>query len=1143
MDSIVIEDIPSNSQQILEERDWHCSSVDEAAAAPLNQQAQPKTGAKTAFGVGYIMNLMSFDVDAIESARDIVLVAVAVPTEVMIATGFLYTLIGWSAISGLVAMVFTLALPAYFSHKMVSIQQNAMKYTDKRISKVSEYLNAIRVIKYFGWEEAVAHVIQKIRKLEQREIYKRNLCAIAVVWSGDFIPLFSLFIMFTTYVLGTGQPLRPDTAFTCLAVVETLRQQFIWVSNVSGFVSQAAVSLQRLDRFFQGMVPVTKVVDDTPSFKHASFIRCPDSGSQFCLQGLHFSFLPGRLNVVTGPTGSGKTTLLLSLLGETILVSGRVKCDSNAAYVSQTPWLQSGTIRDNIVFHSNFDRTRYEAAVEACGLVSDFHGFPKGDLTEIAEQGSSLSGGQRLRVVLARAIYSSASTLLLDDIFSCLDVHTVNHIFNKVFRNRFLGKRTVILVSHLSPVIDAADLLVHLEHGRVISVDVRDPLFKSVNGAPVTTPESLAKPLSGQMERDVQFLEESRKTTKRSEHMLDGRIPLLKYMSHFGGLPYTILALFTAFLTQITFLSIPLWLSQWTGAYAKTNVVDVSFYLGIYACVLLGFNLMVVINNLVFQHGNWKAAHDLHARLTSAVLNSPIKWFDYVPTGMILNRFSQDIQSLDSILLNWLRMSLDNQLRLLLRISSIASILPIFALPAVILCMIGFVVGEIYTRSQISIKRLTSATRSPIFSHFSETLIGLPTIRAQKGVKEIFGLILADHLRDNSRAYEALYNSNRWVSVRADAVAASISAAAGIIAIMKSDTISPGLVGFSLTNAIGLSQTILTMVRNMNELEVELNSFQRVAEFTSLPSEEASVVERSTRAIQSPPAGWPSRGEVEFSNFSASYGPNGPDVLKGISLRIRPGERIGVVGRTGSSKSTLALSILRFTHKTSGFLFIDGIDAQSLPLKDLRRAVTIIPQDSTIFSGDLRSNLDPFGKMEDTELNSILRSCSIIGANESDNKRIVPGNSSEEEEVSSSSADLDLGDTRISLPCKQPLSLSTPVAIGGSNFSKGERQTLCLARAVCRRSKIIIVDEATSSVDSRTDAMIQNVLRTEFIGSTVLTIAHRLETVIDYDRILVMSAGEIVELDTPRNLLDRRGLFWNMVKESGKMNEMIALAK
>lgn len=616
-------------------------------------------------------------------------------------------------------------------------------------------------------------------------------------------------------------------------------------------------------------------------------------------------------------------------------------------------------------------------------------------------------------------------------------------------------------------------------------------------------------------------------------------------MSRFGGLPYTMLALFTAFLTQIAFLSIPLWLSQWTGAYTKTNVVDVSFYLGIYACVLLGFNLMVVINNLVFQHGNWKAARDLHALLTSAVLNSPIKWFDHLPIGMILNRFSQDIQSLDSILLNWLRMSLDNQLRLLLRISSIASILPVFALPAVLLCLIGFIVGEIYTRSQISIKRLTSATRSPIFAHFSETLIGLPTIRSQQGVKRIFGLILADHLRDNSRAYEALYNSNRWVSVRADAVAASISAAAGIIAIMKSDTISPSLVGFSLTNAIGLSQTILTMVRNMNELEVELNSFQRVAEFTALPSEEAQIVERSNRAGQSPPAGWPSLGEIEFSDFSASYGPNNPDVVKGISLRIRPGERVGIVGRTGSSKSTLALSILRFTHKTSGFLFIDGIDAQLLPLKDLRRAVTIIPQDSTIFSGDLRGNLDPFNEMDDTELNSILRSCSFLGANEPDNQfiRISPEESSEEEEVSSSPVDLDLGDTQISQPCKQPLSLSTPVAIGGSNFSNGERQTLCLARAVCRRSKIVIVDEATASVDSRTDAMIQNVLRTEFMGSTVLTIAHRLETVIDYDRILVMSAGEIVELDTPRNLLDQRGFFWNMVKESGKMDEIIALAK
>jgi ABC-type multidrug transport system fused ATPase/permease subunit len=611
----------------------------------------------------------------------------------------------------------------------------------------------------------------------------------------------------------------------------------------------------------------------------------------------------------------------------------------------------------------------------------------------------------------------------------------------------------------------------------------------------------------------------------------------------FGGVPYAIVALFTAFLTQFAFFSIALWLSQWTGAYSKSETVDIGYYLGIYACILLGFNLMVPINNLVFQYGNWKAARSLHARLTDAVLNSPIRWFDYQPIGTILNRFSQDIQSLDSVLLNWLRMTLDNQLRLLFRVGGIASILPIFALPAAVFCSIGFAVGEIYTRAQISIKRLTSATRSPIFAHFSETLVGLPTIRAQRGMKEVFGLMLADHLRNNSRAYEALYNSNRWVSVRADAVAASVSAAAGIIAVMKSDTISAGLVGFSLTNAIGLSQTILTMVRNMNELEVELNSFQRVLEFTQLPSEEDNI-KRSTPPT-SPPASWPSRGEIEFSNFSASYGESGPNVIKDLSLRIRPGERIGVVGRTGSGKSTLALSLLRFTHETNGSVFIDGVDTSSMSLKDLRRAVTIIPQDSTLFAGDLRSNLDPFNEIEDTELNHVLRACSFLGNAANHQPKNTTEISQEEllemDTSSSPSSSHHFEDYDMRQSPALSLSLSTPVAINGSNFSRGERQALCLTRAVCRRSKIVIVDEATSSVDNRTDAMIQNVLRTEFAGSTVLTIAHRLKTIIDYDRILVLSAGRIVELDTPRNLLDQRGVFWSMVRESGEIDELLHL--
>lgn len=514
MGSILFDEISSKPKR---ERDDHRG--DEVACTPrTNPEITP------AFSVGHIMNLMSFDVDAIESARDIVLISVAVPIEMAIAITFLYILIGWSSIVGLAAMIVTVSLPAYFSHRMVNIQQGVMKYADQRISKISEYVTSIRVIKYFGWEEAVSNIIQEMRRLEQRQIWRRNLYAVAVVWSGDFIPLFSLFVMFTTYVLGTGSPLRADTAFTCLAIVETLRQQFIWVSNVSGFASQAVVSLRRLDAFFQGMVPVTKVTAGDPSFQRATFVRSPCS--TFYLQDLHFDFLPGCLNVVTGPTGSGKTTLLLSLLGETVKVSGSVKCASNTAYVSQTPWLQSGTVRDSIVFHSSFDQARYDATIQACALLRDFDELPHGDLTEIAEQGSSLSGGQRQRVALARAIYSSASTLLLDDIFSALDVHTANHIFHELFRKDFLGQRTVILVSHLPPVLEAASLLVRLEHGRAVSVDVQNPVFTTMIETAIITQEGLNdRRDESRKDPAMEYPTGPSKDQARLEHMLQGRVP------------------------------------------------------------------------------------------------------------------------------------------------------------------------------------------------------------------------------------------------------------------------------------------------------------------------------------------------------------------------------------------------------------------------------------------------------------------------------------------------------------------------------------------------------------------------------------------------------------------------------------------
>lgn len=424
-------------------------------------------------GVGHIINLMSFDVDAIESARDVVLLCVAVPTEVAIATTFLGRLIGWSALAGLAVMLLSLSLPTIFSHKMVQVQQDVMGRSDRRIAMISEYLSSIRIIKYFGWEEAMADKVKEMRRLEQVQTWKRTLYSIAVVWSGDFIPLFALLVMFTTYTMGTGEPLRAATAFTCLSITETLRQQFVWVSNVSGFISQAAVSIRRIDKFFDTAIRRTEVSEGNASFNHATLLRSPNGS--FRLHDLTIRFLPGCLNVITGPTGCGKTSLLLSLLGETILESGTVTCPRHVAYVSQAAWLWRGTVRDNILFHGAFDEVRYNATVKACGLLRDFDELPRGDLTEVGEQGAMLSGGQRQRVALARAAYSTASTLLLDDVFSALDIATTNLIFHEFFRTGFLGERTVVLVSNLQPVIDTARLIVSLDAGQVLSVITQVP--------------------------------------------------------------------------------------------------------------------------------------------------------------------------------------------------------------------------------------------------------------------------------------------------------------------------------------------------------------------------------------------------------------------------------------------------------------------------------------------------------------------------------------------------------------------------------------------------------------------------------------------------------------------------------------------
>ncbi|PMD54816.1 uncharacterized protein K444DRAFT_645746 [Hyaloscypha bicolor E] len=976
-------------------RDENEAMLDETTESQSanNGHGMPKAGSKRNLKTGQIANLISYDVDAIIQARDILTIAMTL----------LYRMLGWSSMAGLAVMLLCFPIPTFLARRMSSVHTRAMKATD----------TPIRTIKYFAWEHAMSEKIEEARQAEQRII-------------GDFIPLLTLFVMFSCYTLGMGQSLTSATAFTSLSLIEILRSQFAWISRTTRFVAQAKASLGRIDHYFETFIDMQHHPEGPPSLSNATLSR--SRASKFKLRNITLHFIKQGMNVVTGPSGSGKTSLLLSLLGETILEAGEVTCPRDVAYASQSAWLQNDTIRNNILFNSAFELIRYDRVVDACCLLQDLGQLPQCDLT------------LRQRLALARVIYSKASTIFLDDVFPALDVTTAVHLYNHCFCSDLLHGRTVILVTQIPWIGEQADFEVRLDGGVV-----RIP----ISVARVLAATGLASRKSPGIPH--RFLQRGSCRQIRPHEMA-----FYEYMVVFGGHKYALFALCTALASQLAFFAMTLWLSVWVGAYSDRDAVDVGFYLGTYAAILASFNILTALNSLVFQNGAWNAAREMHNRLVQAVLRVPLSWYDIIPTSTR--------NSLDSLLADLSKEVINVFICLVLRVGAIGSILPIFAVPTAFVCVIGFIVGDMYTRTAASVKRIAAESQSPVFAQFSETLAGLSIVRARSGMIDILGRQLGQKLRVYARAAEAQYNLNRWVSVRTDCAAATVALGAGSIALIRSGSVSAGLVGFSLTNAVGLSRTIISLVRNMNELEIELACFQRVREYVDLPVEE----EHSDPSVVAPPASWPCSGTIEFRNVTARYTPDGPGILKNISFALKSGERVAIVGRTGSGK-----------------------------------ILTIIPQDNVLFSGDIGENLDPSSAADCRDLENALKACSGLTA------------------LSNPSSTTDGYSDQIT----PNISLSTQVTSGGQNFSHGQRQILSLARALVKRSKLILLDEATASMDHETDAGIRSV------------------TIIDYDRVIVMIGGEILEVGAPKELFEKKGVFADMVIQGREAEELVTAFK
>ncbi|KAL7412630.1 hypothetical protein BDY24DRAFT_442169 [Mrakia frigida] len=1116
----------------------------------------PAKETKTQSGdiVGKINNLIGSDLQAIAQARDILIAVFFSPLQSLLSVLFLYRLVSWSSLVGLAAMLATFPLPTLLLKAVNQVQQDLTVATDARIQVITEAMSSIRMIKMLAWEAKIEERIYLAREEELRLVRKKVLLNIINNSINFIVSSVCMIATFASYALLQGQVMTPSKIFSTVAVFEILRWALHVMFYELGSVVRGKVSLDRLDAFLHQSEVIDEFDEDRvvpPHPKSSSFIGFSNATFAWLREekadkdvrnfrlNLDVEFVPGEINLVSGPTGSGKSSVLAALLGEMHFEPKSFDSNFNLprsggiAFCPQEPWLMSSTVRENIILNLAYDSARFKSVVYACGLTRDLELLSGGDQTEVGEKGVTLSGGQKARITLARAVYSNAQIILMDDILSALDAHTAKWIVEKCLSSQLIKGRTVIIASHHTSLLTPVASFV-LRLGRDGTVEAQGPVDKVIR-------ENAA--VEKQQKEDARLIDEEDDASEKpapskadvliqEEEKPVGKVTWKAYREFVDGLGWRTLVIFlvTIFVQEIGKTAATWWLGAWGNEYEKHDAGDVSvvYWLGLYTVISLVTILIYSYGQASFFVGAVNASRALHVKLVESILNSTFRWLDATPVGRIIARFSKDMQALDGLFALFFSHVVEISAILIVKLTGIIIAVPIFAVPSLVLGLIGTALGELYIHVQMSVKvremlpplpvspRLTrdsflsqremSNAKSPLFNHLNGAINGVVSIRAF-GIQEWIGANTRTKVDKWSRTAISFYDLDRWITVSIDFLAGAFTAALAGHLLYSSRGNDAGNVGFLLNISVAFSSHILWWVRVGNMFMVEANSLERIVDYFPIPHEP------SFDASRTPPASWPTSGSIVVEDLTARYSETGSPVLKGLSFSVRSGEKIGVVGRTGAGKSSLALALLRLVP-TEGKVIIDGIDSNQLNLSTLRNTITIIPQDPILLSGTLRFNLDPAEEIDDAALNDALNASGL----------------------SSLQAGADMESA-------QTISLDTILSSGGSNLSQGQRQVLVLARALVRRSLIVIMDEATSSVDHETDEVIQRGIRRELSGVTVLTIAHRLRSICDYDRLICLSEGKIVAFDTPKALLlDPTSYFSMLVKSSGEedaLREMV----
>ncbi|XP_059177499.1 multidrug resistance-associated protein 1-like [Physella acuta] len=1128
---------------------------------------------------GEITQLLSKDIDTIWTLCSEGFILMESPFELTVGLIMLYYTVGLAMLSGLATLAGLFILKSLMTRLQTKCEIKLRAAADERMKITSQVFTGIKVLKLYAWEEAFQTLLSNIRNKELKAIFRFDLLKffITFAWSGAVF--WVIFFTFLTHVMiDESHHLKASTVFVAMAYFTAVRRASNCIASVIDFIIGGLVAGQRVMKFLLLSEIEKSSTNDTSELSPDVAIKISDghfSWSADCeptLKNINLEITKGSLVAVVGVVGCGKSSLLSALLGEMITIKGNVLKQGKVAYTPQEAWVQNDSLQNNILFDSGMREEEYRETLRACALEDDLKVLPSGDLTEIGEKGINLSGGQKQRVSLARAIYQKSEIYFLDDPLSAVDSHVGRHIFDHVIgRNGLLKDKTRIFVTHGIQWLPEMDKIIvmtngqcteqgtldqlishngpfaqflseylsnHKSHQPMIPLGAGDSIEKTTvidenleNEAVTksmferllsiesyvsdtsdnltsenhfTSVESLTDDMKQTTEDSAKSAGDKARKLIQEEEMASGRVSWSVYTSFAKAMGYfSIFSLGLFFASCFAFdTAAGFWLSSWVDSPVLNNVSlpadsperqnENSYFIGIYSIWGILQAAVLIIFTAIKAYRHRHLSHMIHQHLMASVLASPIQFFDTTPIGRLLARFSKDISVIDTTLLLWIEVWLHSVFSVICSLVAIAISIPAFLAVTIPIVILYYLIEKMYLPTSSQLRRLDRKWLSPILSHVSESFAGTSVIRAL-GEEDRFIRQAENKVDFYHRMTVASYACERWLSIHLGFLSSILVLFAGILAVKYRYDLSPGLIGLCLTMGLTITSNMQLQVRMASLLEMDIVSLERILQYIGLPSEAPQHLECPGHFPE-----WPLSGTITFKNVSLQYRAGLEPVLKNLSFHILDGEKIGVVGRTGAGKSSLMLALFRLVEPCDGKIIIDGVDVSKLGLYDLRQKLTILPQDPVLFSGSLRSNLDPLRMFSDIEIWTTLELCHL--------KQFFG---------------------------KVKEGLDFQVGEGGGNLSAGQRQLVCLGRALLRKTKILVLDEATAAVDVETDELIQKTIRSEFQGCTVLTIAHRLNTVMDYDRILVLDDGQVVELDTPTALMNNvNSSFHKMVTDS-----------